>query len=57
MASRFMSRETGLGMLHSDLLIEEILDKVNKSRYGKQYPLTTHVLNFKYRNDQKFKKS
>ena len=28
MASGFMSRETGLGMSHGDLLTEEILDKV-----------------------------
>ena len=37
MASGFMCRETGLGMSHGDLLTEEILDKVNKSREGKQF--------------------
>ena len=37
MASGFMCRETGLGMSNGDLLTDEIVDKVNKSREGKQY--------------------
>ena len=36
MASEFMCRETGLGMSHGDLLTEEILDKINKSRDGNE---------------------
>ena len=37
MASEFMSKKTGLGMSHGDLLTKEISDKVIRLKNDKQY--------------------